>query len=106
LPVDLTARARELALAGDVTAALALLYRGALVALVHGAGVPFKDGDTERDCLRRAGDTLQGIELAYFSRLVRSWQHAAYAHTAPHQDTVLGLCDQWPASFAMAEARR
>jgi len=105
LPADLVARARQLALAGNVTAALALLYRGALVGLVHGAGVQFKDGDTERDCLRRAGGALQGVELAYFGTLVRSWQHAAYAHTAPHRDAVLGLCDQWPASFAAPETR-
>ena len=102
LPADLVARARQLALAGNVTAALALLYRGALVALVHGAGVQFKDGDTERDCLRRAGGALQGVELAYFGTLVRSWQHAAYAHTAPHPDAVLGLCDQWPALLRSA----
>ena len=105
LPVDLVARARQLAMEGNVTAALALLYRGALVGLVHGAGVQFKDGDTERDCLRRAGGALQGVELAYFGSLVRSWQHAAYAHTAPNRDAVLGLCDQWPASFAVPETR-
>ena len=105
LPTDLVARARQLALAGNVTAALALLYRGALVGLVHGEGVQFKDGDTERDCLRRAGGALQGVELAYFGTLVRSWQHAAYAHTAPHRDAVLGLCDDWPASFAAPETR-
>ena len=105
LPANLVTRARQLARAGDVTAALALLYRGALVALVHGAGVQFKDGDTERDCLRRAGDALHGGELAYFTTLVRSWQHAAYARTAPDVDAVLGLCDQWPASFAVAETR-
>ena len=105
LPADLVARARQLARAGDVTAALAMLYRGALVELVHGAGVQFKDGDTERDCLRRAGDTLRGGELRYFGTLVRSWQHAAYAHTAPPVDTVLGLCDEWPASFAGPETR-
>ena len=101
LPADLVGRARQLALAGNVTAALALLYRGALVALVNVAGVQFKDGDTERDCLRRAGGALHGVELAYFGTLVRSWQDAAYAHTAPHPDAVLGLCDQWPTSFAV-----
>ncbi len=105
LPVDLVARARQLALAGEVTAALALLYRGALVALVHGKGVQFKDGDTERDCLRRAEDTLQSDELAYFGTLVRSWQHAAYAHTTPPPNDVTELCDRWPASFAVAETR-
>jgi hypothetical protein len=105
LPGDLVARARQLAQAGDVTAALALLYRGALVGLVHGAGVQFKDGDTERDCLRRASGALQGVELEYFSTLVRSWQDAAYAHTAPHRDAVLGLCDRWPGFFAVPEAR-
>jgi len=105
LPADLVGRARQLALTGSVTEALALLYRGALVALVNGAGVQFKDGDTERDCLRRAGSALQGVELAYFGTLVRSWQDAAYAHTSPHPDAVLGLCDRWPASFAVVEVR-
>lgn len=105
LPLDLVARARQLTMEGNITAALALLYRGALAALVHGAGVPFKDGDTERDCLRRAGGALQSVELAYFGSLVRSWQAAAYAHTAPNREAVLGLCDQWPASFGVPETR-
>jgi hypothetical protein len=104
LPADLRERARRLALDGDVTAALALLYRGALVSLVHHAGVRFADGDTERDCLRRAADALQGSELAYFATLVRSWQQAAYAHDAPPQAAVLRLCDAWPVSFAGAES--
>lgn len=103
LPSDLRARARRLALDGDLTAALALLYRGALVSLVHHAGVRFADGDTERDCLRRAGHALHGRELTYFATLVRSWQQAAYAHAAPPQATVLELCDQWPLSFAGVE---
>jgi hypothetical protein len=106
LPADLVGRARQLALAGSVTAALALLYRGALIALMNGSGVQFNDGDTERDCLRRAGGALHGAELAYFGTLVRSWQDAAYAHAAPHPDAVLGLCDRWPASFSVAEVRR
>jgi hypothetical protein len=106
LPIDLAARARQLALAGDVTAALALLYRGALVALVHAEGVQLRVGDTERDCLRRAGDVLRGVEFDYFSTLVRSWQHAAYAQTAPQPEAVLGLCDRWPPAFAIVEAPR
>jgi hypothetical protein len=105
LPADVAASARQAALAGDVTGALALLYRGALVALVHRAGVRFLDGDTERDCLRRAGGALPGLERAYFGALVRSWQQAAYAHTSPHLDAVLGLCDEWPRSFAAPEPR-
>ena len=106
LPIDLAAHARQLALAGDVTAALALLYRGALVALVHGEGVQLRVGDTERDCLRRAGDVLPGVEFDYFRTLVSSWQHAAYAQTAPQPEAVLGLCDRWPPAFAIAEAPR
>jgi hypothetical protein len=105
LPADLVARARQMTMEGDITGALALLYRGALVSLVHDAGVQFKDGDTERDCLRRAGGALRGVELAYFDSLIRSWQNAAYAQTAPHKDAVLGLCDRWPASFAVPETR-
>jgi hypothetical protein len=106
LPANLVARARQLALAGEITAALALLYRGTLVALVHGAGVPFKEGDTERDCLRRAEHLLGTEELSYVARLVRSWQRAAYAHTAPDRDAVLELCDRWPLSFDVTEVRQ
>ena len=102
---DLTARARQLARAGDVTGALALLYRGALVSLVHDGGVRFSDGDTEHDCLCRAGDVLQGRELRYLGTLIRSWQQAAYAHAAPPKDVVIGLCDEWPLSFAGSESR-
>lgn len=99
LPSDVVAAAKRLIAAGNVAGAVALLYRAALVALVHGAGVTFADGDTERDCLRRAGSAISGDELAYFESLVTAWQHIAYAHAAFPGDRLERLCDEYPDRF-------
>lgn len=99
LPADVAARARELIQAGQLTVALGLLYRASLSTLVHRAGVRFRAGDTESDCVRRAEPALSGAALGFFGDLVQAWQMAAYASNPPGPDRALSLCDDWSVHF-------
>lgn len=99
LPDDIAASARRHLAAGDPLLALSLLYRGALVALMHGARVEFRPGDTEGDCLARVQGRLDSGAEAYFSALLETWTHAAYAHEAPQAERVERLCAGWNGHF-------
>lgn len=99
LPADVAARARALIQDGQLTVALGLLYRASLSALVHRAGVRFRAGDTESDCVRRAEPALSGPALRFFGDLVDAWQLAAYASNPPGPERALSLCDDWSVHF-------
>ena len=99
LPDDVAAAARALARQGDFTAALSLLYRGALTTLIHRDGIEFVDGDTESDCLSRATHKINAASRSYFSTLVASWQRAAYARRSVEAAQIEQLCADWGAHF-------
>lgn len=99
LPQDISASALQLLDAGDMRAALALLYRASLVHLIHG-GVDIHDGHTERECaeLMRehfAGNTTAHICTTYFVELTREWQRLAYGHLPPATEKAHNLCAGW-----------
>ena len=99
LPDDISAHALTLLEAGDVRAALALLYRASLFHLVHN-GVEIHDGNTERECVELmrehfAGNMAAQPRVEYFSSLTRVWQRLAYGHFAPAADTAEYLCANW-----------
>ncbi len=104
LPADVAAAARAAWAAGRGVEALSLLYRGALVALIHRHQVEFAAGDTEEDCLRRAAGHLPGDAGGCFSELVGCWGRAAYGHQLPTPSAMGALLDQWPRHFAPAGA--
>src|SRR5205085_3468953 len=66
LPDDIVGAARAALAAGSPAAALGLLYRGALSALIHFAAVDFHAGDTEGDCARIASPVLSADGKVYF----------------------------------------
>jgi hypothetical protein len=100
LPADLPAAAEAEADAGRMAAALSLLYRGALVALIERHHVPFHDGDTENVCLRRVDGYAGETVLAYFSALLEAWKASAYASSPPSLSSVRALCQGWREHFA------
>lgn len=104
LPADIAAAARAALAAGQPTAALSLLYRGALVALIHRWSIDFLPGDTEADCRRRAATRLDAPAGAVFAELVAAWQLAAYARTPPARAQLEALCDAWDARFGARSA--
>lgn len=99
LPQDVAAAAAQLARAGKLIEALSLLYRGALVALLHRDQIELASGDTESDCLVKTRDRVAAPTYVYLSRLLSTWQAAAYAHRIPPQPEVEQLATEWPAFF-------
>lgn len=99
LPEDISSHALALLQAGEVRAALALLYRASLFHLIH-SGVDIHDGHTERECaeLMRAhfaNNTAAQIRVSYFTALTREWQRLAYGHLMPGAEQVQYLCANW-----------
>ncbi|MVF24377.1 DUF4129 domain-containing protein [Methylocaldum sp. BRCS4] len=100
LPADLVSAARRHLEAGEYAAALSLLYRGALVSLIHRAYVDFRPGDTEGNCLDRIRGRIDAAGERYFAELLLAWKLAAYAHAAPPVPQLADLCDRWSDHFA------
>lgn len=100
LPLDLVAEARRRLAAGERAAALSLLYRGALVALIHRAHVDFRPGDTESNCLSRVRGRIDEAGERYFAELLQVWTLTAYAQAALPVAELADLCDRWPVHFA------
>ena len=83
LPDDIPSAARRLWSEGRQRAALALLYRASVEAMVARTGAPLAPGATEAQCLR-ASRQLPGEEArGLFARMVKVWQYAAYAGRLP-----------------------
>jgi Domain of unknown function (DUF4129) len=99
LPADVASAALELARAGELLKALSLLYRGALVTLLHRDGVELASGDTEEDCLRKSRRHIPDPSIAYFARLLAAWQRLAYARREVPNAEVETLCGDWRAHF-------
>ena len=104
LPDDVPAAARALLAAGDMRAALALLYRGSLSVLVHERDVEIQAGDTEGDCVRRVAKLGPAALAAYFQNLVDAWALIAYAGRRPALTDVQRLVDGWAQHFATRAA--
>lgn len=97
LPPDLVSAARSLWQRGDTEGAVRLLYRGAVSWLIHRAGVPIRESDTEVDCLVRVRS--EGLpEAGYFGDLTRMWVLSAYGKQSGGADDMAGLFDHWPFS--------
>jgi hypothetical protein len=101
LPDDVAGTAQALARQGRLREALSLLYRGALVRFMD-AGVEFRHGDTEGDCMRRVDATQSATGTAYFLRLVGAWQSHAYGHHAADAAAVVALAHGWREQFEPA----
>ena len=78
--------------AGDLRAALVLLYRGALSRLVHQHGLPIRGSSTEGDCMALARRHLAAGPSDYFARVTRARLIGSYAGRWPESDEVRELC--------------
>ena len=78
LPDDVGAAAWALWQAGQVPAALSLLYRGALSRLIHKFLVPITASATEGECLDLARGRLEPGALRYVTQVVRAWEASTY----------------------------
>lgn len=100
LPDDISAAALAEVDAGHYVAALSLLYRGALVALIRRQHIKFRSGDTEDSCLRRVSGHINAEAARYFAQLLDAWKRAAYAELPPDPDSARDLCLRWAQHFA------
>ena len=78
LPDDVGAAAWALWQAGEVPAALSLLYRGSLSRLIHRFDVPITASATEGECLDLARGRLEPSALRYVTQVVRAWEANIY----------------------------
>ena len=103
LPEDLPATAWSLWEGGDPTAAIRLLYRGALAWLMDQGSLTIRGSDTEGDCLRHAGLLPEAGRRRYFADLTAIWLASAYGHTLPPAGAMRELCDHWPFRLSIPE---
>jgi hypothetical protein len=104
LPDDVGAAALALWRAGKVVDALSLLYRGALMTLVHRDGINLRGSATEGDCIRiidRQPEKVAKPTRQFFQLLTRQWQYAAYAHRRPDEKLMSELCESWVQHFGV-----
>jgi hypothetical protein len=80
LPPDVGAAAWALWQAGQVPAALSLLYRGALSRLIHRWHVPIAASTTEGECLELARGRLEPGAQRYLTQVVRAWEANSYGN--------------------------
>jgi hypothetical protein len=99
LPADIAAAARAALAGGNPVEALSLLYRGALVSLIHRQQIEFQAGDTEQDCLGRVGGRVESGMGRCFARLVQAWRLSAYGQRDLPADQIAALCDDWARHF-------
>ena len=104
LPDDVASAASQLARAGDLVGALSLLYRGALITLMHRDHIELASGDTEADCLDKTHGKVGQPAQAYLTRLLLAWQGIAYAHRDIPGSEVEALAAAWPGHFRRAPA--
>ena len=99
LPDDVPMAARALWDAEHRREALALLYRASVERVAERLGTPFPPGATEAECLRRARRLPTPELQQHFSRVVRTWQAAAYAWRFPDSAQFDALLDSWQRDF-------
>lgn len=95
LPQDIPSAALRLLQDGDPRAALSLLYRGALAALIQQHKLEIPNSATEHECLALVAAVRNAEEANYFARLTGLWLHMAYGHLPPEDAKVEKLCAQW-----------
>lgn len=97
LPDDVPGAVRALWQQDQQRAALALLYRAAVLRLDDALGTPLPPGATEAECLRRSRRLADTGYAELFARIVRCWQAAAYAQRLPSRSDVESLLGAWSA---------
>jgi hypothetical protein len=102
LPDDTAATALAELNRGSASGALSLLYRAALVSLIHHSQLDFHAGHTEDDCLSLVRAAVDAGVSGYFAELMDAWKRTAYAHEPPPVPVLESLCTRWPAHFSLA----
>ncbi|MCP4043060.1 MAG: DUF4129 domain-containing protein, partial [Gammaproteobacteria bacterium] len=95
LPDDIAGAALRLTAAGKLREALSLLYRGALVKLVHEFRLEVPGSATEGECVHLVAASRPAEETGFFTELTRIWLRMAYGHLPLENRQVETLCRDW-----------
>ncbi len=95
LPDDPAAEALTLIEAGQLRAALSLLYRAALLTLINRHHIEIPRSATEGECVGLVERYRSTDEAAFFARLTGLWLRLAYGHQEPASADLITLCQQW-----------
>ncbi|MDJ0918883.1 MAG: hypothetical protein QNJ05_14045 [Woeseiaceae bacterium] len=99
LPDDIPQSAMSLWKEGRRREALALLYRGTVYAAVTHYNVRLPKSATENMCVAAVARSTDREQTAFFRRVVSAWIRCAYASELVDEETVAGLCRDWPSHF-------
>ncbi len=102
LPHDLPAAVLGLWSRGERREALSLLYRGSVFSTVERHGVRLPRSATEGECVSAVRAQAPAALAAYFDTVVTAWLWCAYGGRAPAEETVQGLCRDWPSHYGSA----
>ncbi len=105
LPDDVTASVRTLWANGEARAALGLLYRATLSRMVTDNALPLRQGATEGDCLRLAGEaqrsgTLSAGRYEVAAAATALWRAGAWGNRWPDTASVHARCAEFDTHFA------
>jgi hypothetical protein len=75
--------------------ALSLMFRAHLINAIHVRNIPFKQSNTEQECLVIMQAHSPESEAQCFSKLVMHWQMLAYAHQSVNPDAINTLFKHW-----------
>ena len=103
LPQDIPAEALKLLQDGAPRAALSLLYRGALAALIKHQNLEIPNSATEEECLALVAAVRSDSETEYFKQLTNLWLLLAYGHQPIAEEVSEKLCIQWQTHFGMGD---
>lgn len=104
IPDDVPGAALAAFDAGELEAALSLLYRATLSRLVADDGLRLEPGDTEGDCSRRVRALVDAPRSAAFDALTNARITVAYAHRAISREAFVTLCDAFATHFPVRSA--
>lgn len=75
--------------------ALSLMFRGHLIIAIHDHSIPFKNSNTELECVSILSQHRPQDEVHCFNELTQQWQLLAYAHRPPNGPFIQQLFQQW-----------
>ncbi len=104
LPADIPGRVRELWSAGQHRAALSLLYRGSVFALVDRHGVRLPESATEGSCIAAVTRQASASQSEFFRAVVNAWIRLAYGSRLPSDETIQALTAEWASHYGEAGA--
>ena len=99
LPDDVPAAVLSLWSNGKLREALSLLYRSSVFSTVEQHGVRLPRSATEGECVTAVNSQAPEALASYFDKVVTAWLWCAYGGRAPAEETVQGLCREWPSHY-------